>query len=163
MISFREIGKVKVRFSVVITYYREVEDLCAIVQHFHDEKYVITSIFCHSKGKITYNVTEESLMDCLNTIIHLACLSIPEIAGKGVDSSESMDKTIPAEDALEFAKSISNHELRIIEGAGIEYTCHQDELTSFVVQFIKVNNDKENNTSKQTQFGRVDKPFHSRF
>lgn len=43
----------KVRFSVVITYYREVEDLCAIVQHFHDEKYVITSIFCHSKGQIT--------------------------------------------------------------------------------------------------------------
>jgi uncharacterized protein len=58
-----------------------------------------------------------------------------------------MDETIPAEDALEFA-NISNHKLRIIEGAGIEYTCHQDELTSLVVEFIKVNNDKENNTSK---------------
>jgi len=36
-------------------------------------------------GKITYNVTEESLMDRLNTIIHLACLSIPEIPGKVCD------------------------------------------------------------------------------
>ncbi|XP_058725020.1 uncharacterized protein LOC131596397 isoform X2 [Vicia villosa] len=114
-------------------YYREVEDLRAIVQHFRGEKYVITAIVGHSKGgnvvllyaskykdvhtvvnisgrfnlargmesrlgenfiqrmkqdgfidvknkkgKTVYRVTEESLMDRLNTITHLACLSIPE-------------------------------------------------------------------------------------
>ncbi|RHN77122.1 putative alpha/Beta hydrolase [Medicago truncatula] len=147
--------------NMVLLYASKYKDIRSVVDI--SGRFNLAKGKAHHLGKITYNVTEESLMDCLNTIIHLACLSIPEIAGKGVDSSESMDKTIPAEDALEFAKSISNHELRIIEGAGIEYTCHQDELTSFVVQFIKVNNDKENNTSKQTQFGRVDKPFHSRF
>lgn len=75
----------------------------------------------------------------------------------------SMDETVPAEDALEFAKFILNHELHIIEGADHEYTYHQDELTSLVLGFIKFHNDKENNTSKQTRFGRVDKLIHSRF
>lgn len=74
-----------------------------------------------------------------------------------------MDETVPVEDALEFAKFISNHELRLIEGADHEYTSHQDELTSLVLDFIKVHNGKENNTSKQTRFGRGDKPIHSRF
>lgn len=74
-----------------------------------------------------------------------------------------MDETVSAEDALEFAKFISNHELHIIEGADHEYSCHQDELTSLVLEFIKVHNDKANNTSKPTRFGRVNKPIHSRF
>lgn len=34
-------------------YYREVEDLRAVVQHFREEKYVITTIVGHSKGQIT--------------------------------------------------------------------------------------------------------------
>ncbi|XP_061367827.1 uncharacterized protein LOC133310842 isoform X3 [Gastrolobium bilobum] len=114
-------------------YYREVEDLRAVVQYFREEKHVITAIVGHSKGgnvvllyaskykdvdivvnisgrfnlargmesrlgknfiqrikqdgfidvknkrgKIMYRVTEESLMDRLSTITHLACLSIPE-------------------------------------------------------------------------------------
>lgn len=33
-------------------YYREVEDLRAVVQHFREEKYVITAIVGHSKGQI---------------------------------------------------------------------------------------------------------------
>jgi alpha/beta superfamily hydrolase len=74
-----------------------------------------------------------------------------------------VDETVPAEDALEFSKFILNHELCIIEGADHEYTCHQDELSSLVLEFIKVHNDKENNTYKQTRFGRADKPIHSRF
>ncbi|CAI8606099.1 unnamed protein product [Vicia faba] len=198
-------------------YYREVEDLRAIVQHFREENYVITAIVGHSKGgnvallyaskykdihtvvnisgrfnlargmesrlgenfiqrikqdgfidvtnkrgKIVYRVTKESLMDRLNTITHLACLSIPENC-RVLTVHGSMDETVPVEDALEFAKFISNHELCIIEGADHEYTSHQDELTSLVLDFIKVHNDKENNTSKQTRFGRVDKPIHSRF
>nr|XP_027189991.1 uncharacterized protein LOC101502020 isoform X2 [Cicer arietinum] len=143
-------------------YYREVEDLRAVVQHFREEKYVITTIVGHSKGKIMYRVTEESLMDRLNTITHLACLSIPENC-RTLTVHGSMDETVSAEDALEFAKFISNHELHIIEGADHEYSCHQDELTSLVLEFIKVHNDKANNTSKQTRFGRVNKPIHSRF
>ncbi|KAI5393513.1 uncharacterized protein LOC127097865 isoform X1 [Lathyrus oleraceus] len=198
-------------------YYREVEDLRAIVEHFREEKYVITAIVGHSKGgnvvllyaskykdihtvvnisgrfnlargmesrlgenfiqrikkdgfidvknkrgKIVYRVTEESLMDRLNTITHLACLSIPESC-RVLTIHGSMDETVPVEDALEFAKFISNHELRLIEGADHEYTSHQDELTSLVLDFIKVHNGKENNTSKQTRFGRGDKPIHSRF
>ncbi|CAK8569854.1 unnamed protein product [Lathyrus sativus] len=198
-------------------YYREVEDLRAIVQHFREEKYVITAIVGHSKGgnvvllyaskykdihtvvnisgrfnlargmesrlgenfiqrikqdgyidvknkrgKIVYRVTEESLMDRLNTITHLACLSIPENC-RVLTIHGSMDETVPLEDALEFAKFISNHELCIIEGADHEYTAHQDKLTSLVLDFIKVHNDKENTTSKQTRFRRVDKPIHSRF
>lgn len=75
----------------------------------------------------------------------------------------SMDETVPAEDALEFAKFISNHKLRIIEGADHEYSCHQDELTCLVLEFIRVQNDKDRDTSKQTRFGRVDKPIRSRF
>ncbi|GAU34451.1 hypothetical protein TSUD_06620 [Trifolium subterraneum] len=197
-------------------YYREVEDLRAIVQHFREKKYVITAIVGHSKGgnvvllyaskykdihtivnisgrfnlargmesrlgenfiqrikqdgfidvknkkgKIMFRVTEESLMDRLNTITHLACLSIPENC-RVLTVHGSMDETVPAEDALEFSKFILNHELCIIEGADHEYTCHQDELTSLVLEFIKVHHDKENNTSKQTRFGRVDKPIHYR-
>ncbi|WJX09647.1 hypothetical protein P8452_00459 [Trifolium repens] len=198
-------------------YYREVEDLRAIVQHFREKKYIITTIVGHSKGgnvvllyaskykdihtvvnisgrfnlargmesrlgenfiqkikqdgfidvknkkgKIMFRVTEESLMDRLNTITHLACLSIPEYC-RVLTVHGSMDETVPAEDALEFSKFILNHELCIIEGADHEYTCHQDELTSLVLEFIKVHNDKENNTYKQTRFGRADKPIHSRF
>ncbi|XP_027333820.1 uncharacterized protein LOC113848482 [Abrus precatorius] len=197
-------------------YYREVEDLRAVVQHFREEKYVITAIVGHSKGgnvvllyaskykdihiivnisgrfnlargmegrlgknfierikqdgfiavknkrgKIMYRVTEESLMDRLSTITHLACLLIPHDCSV-LTIHGSMDETVPAEDALEFAKFTSNHELHIIEGADHEYSHHQDELSSLVLGFIKVHTDKDNDTSKQTHFGRVDKPIHSR-
>ncbi|XP_016162876.1 uncharacterized protein LOC107605497 isoform X2 [Arachis ipaensis] len=114
-------------------YYREVEDLRAVIQHFREQKFVITAIVGHSKGgnvallyaskykdvhaivnisgrfnllkgmegrlgenfvkrikqdgfidvknrrgNIIYRVTEESLMDRLSTITHLACLLIPQ-------------------------------------------------------------------------------------
>ncbi|KAL2974284.1 hypothetical protein AAZX31_14G095200 [Glycine max] len=114
-------------------YYREAEDLRAVVQHFCEQKYAIKAIVGHSKGgnvvllyaskykdihivvnisgrfnlargmegrlgkkfiqrikqdgyidvknkrgKIMYRVTEESLMDRLSTITHLACLLIPQ-------------------------------------------------------------------------------------
>ncbi|XP_061367826.1 uncharacterized protein LOC133310842 isoform X2 [Gastrolobium bilobum] len=198
-------------------YYREVEDLRAVVQYFREEKHVITAIVGHSKGgnvvllyaskykdvdivvnisgrfnlargmesrlgknfiqrikqdgfidvknkrgKIMYRVTEESLMDRLSTITHLACLSIPENC-RVLTVHGSMDETVPAEDALEFAKFISNHELRIVEGADHEYSCQQDELNCLVLEFIKAHNDNNRDTSKQTRFGRVDKPIRSRF
>lgn len=74
-----------------------------------------------------------------------------------------MDQTVPAEDALEFDKFISNHELRIIEGADHEYSHHQDELTHLVLEFIKIHNDKDKDTSLQTRFGTIDKTIRSRF
>lgn len=74
-----------------------------------------------------------------------------------------MDEIVPAEDASEFAKFISNHELCIIEGADHEYTYHQDELTSLVLEFIKIHTDKDEDTSKQTRFEGIHKPIHSRF
>ncbi|MED6148123.1 hypothetical protein PIB30_050193 [Stylosanthes scabra] len=143
-------------------YYREVEDLHAVIQHFREQKFVITAIVGHSKGNIMYRVTEESLMDRLSTITHLACLSIPQDC-RVLTVHGSKDETVPSEDALDFDKFITNHELHIVEGADHEFTHHQDELTSIVLKFIKPHNDKDTDKSKGTQHGRVDKPIRSRF
>lgn len=74
----------------------------------------------------------------------------------------SKDQIVPVEDALDFAKFISNHELRIIEGADHEYTSHQDELISLVLEFIKAHHYKDGDRSEQSRLRRVDKPLHSR-
>ncbi|KDP34090.1 hypothetical protein JCGZ_07661 [Jatropha curcas] len=88
------------------------------------------------KGKFEYRVTKESLMDRLTTDTHAACLLIqPECRVLTVHGS--MDKIVPVEDALEFAKFIPNHKLHIIEGADHEYTWHQDELASVVLDFLR--------------------------
>ncbi|XP_037496031.1 uncharacterized protein LOC105638139 [Jatropha curcas] len=87
-------------------------------------------------GKFEYRVTKESLMDRLTTDTHAACLLIqPECRVLTVHGS--MDKIVPVEDALEFAKFIPNHKLHIIEGADHEYTWHQDELASVVLDFLR--------------------------
>ena len=44
---------------------------------------------------------------------------------------------IPVEDATEFDKIIPNHKLHIVEGADHDYTSHQAELASIVLEFIK--------------------------
>lgn len=49
----------------------------------------------------------------------------------------SADEIVPAEDAKEFAKLIANHKLCIIEGANHNYTKHQSELASIVLDFLK--------------------------
>jgi pimeloyl-ACP methyl ester carboxylesterase len=59
-----------------------------------------------------------------------------------------MDKFVPAEDALEFAKFIPNHKLHIIEGANHEYTSHQGELTSVVLDFLRENFNAEKDMPK---------------
>ncbi|KAF7817384.1 BAAT/acyl-CoA thioester hydrolase carboxy-terminal protein [Senna tora] len=198
-------------------YYREADDLRAVVQHFRDEKYVITAIIGHSKGgnvvllyaskykdvnvvvnisgrfnlvrgiedrlgknfmqrikrdgfidvknrrgNIMYRVTEESLMDRLSTITHTCCLLIPQDC-RVLTVHGSKDQTVPTEDALDFAKFIiCNHEVRIVEGADHEYTCHQDDLVRIVLEFIKAHNHKHTFAYKQSPLGRVDKPPHSR-
>ncbi|XP_054819791.1 putative uncharacterized protein YDL057W isoform X2 [Prosopis cineraria] len=197
-------------------YYREADDLRAVVQHFREEKYMITAILGHSKGanvallyaskykdvdiivnisgrfnlvkgiegrlgknfmqrikrdgfidaknargKIIYRVTKESLMDRLSTITHTSCLLIPQTC-RVLTVHGSKDPIVPAEDALDFAKFISNHELRIIEGADHEYTCHQDELIRIVLEFIKTRRDRDGDACKQAPLGTVDKTRPSR-
>ncbi|KAI3447143.1 hypothetical protein Pfo_003808 [Paulownia fortunei] len=88
------------------------------------------------EGEVDYQVTEESMMERLNTNMHEACLSIYERC-RVLTVHGSADEVIPVEDALEFAKIIRNHQLQIIEEANHGYFSHQDELTSTVLPFIK--------------------------
>lgn len=99
------------------------------------------------KGKFEYRVTEESLKDRLTTDIHAACLLIQQEC-RVLTVHGSMDKFVPAEDALEFAKFIPNHKLHIIKGANHEYTSHQGELTSVVLDFLRENFNAEKDMPK---------------
>ncbi|KAK6120412.1 hypothetical protein DH2020_045892 [Rehmannia glutinosa] len=94
-----------------------------------------------------YQVTEESMVERLNTNMHEACLSIDE-GCRVLTVHGSEDEIIPVEDALEFAKIIPNHQLQIIEGADHRYSSHQDELASAVLRFIKECLQSGNDVSK---------------
>ncbi|XP_039004770.1 uncharacterized protein LOC120131985 [Hibiscus syriacus] len=85
-----------------------------------------------------YRVILKSLMNRLTTDTHAACLWIDQNC-RVLTIHGSMDKIVPAKDALEFARFIRNHKLHIIEGADHEYTSHQDELATVVLDFIKAN------------------------
>lgn len=99
------------------------------------------------KGKFEYRVTEESLKDRLTTDIHAVCLLIQQEC-RVLTVHGSMDKIVPAEDASEFAKFIPNHKLHIIRGANHEYTSHQGELTSVVLDFLRENFNAEKDMPK---------------
>ncbi|CAL4913077.1 unnamed protein product [Urochloa decumbens] len=87
-------------------------------------------------GRIIYRVTKESLMDRLKTDMQSACTSVdPNCRVLTVHGAN--DDVVPSEDALEFDKYISNHELHVIEGADHRYASHQLELASIVLKFIK--------------------------
>jgi len=86
-------------------------------------------------GRIIYRVTTGSLMDRLKTDMQSACTSIdPNCRVLTVHGAN--DDVVPSEDALEFDKYISNHELHIIEEADHRYTSHQLELASIVLKFV---------------------------
>ncbi|XP_076922146.1 uncharacterized protein LOC143583828 [Bidens hawaiensis] len=87
-------------------------------------------------GEVLYRVTEESLMDRLNTNMHEACLQIDKDC-KVLTVHGSDDSIVRVEEALEFAKVIPNHKLEIIEGADHRFSMHKDELISIVLSFIK--------------------------
>lgn len=87
-------------------------------------------------GEVDYRVTEESMMERLNTNMHEACLSIDKTC-RVLTVHGSDDEVIPVEDAQEFAKIIPNHQLHIIDGANHGYSSHQEKLTSAVLPFIK--------------------------
>ena len=87
-------------------------------------------------GRIIYRVTKESLMDRLKTDVQSACTSIdPNCRVLTVHGAN--DDVVPSEDALEFDKYISNHELHIIEETDHRYASYQLELASIVLKFVK--------------------------
>lgn len=89
-------------------------------------------------GRIIYRVTEKSLMDRLGTDMHHACLSIDQNC-RVLTIHGSKDDIVPSEDALEFAKLITNHKLHIIEGADHRYLSHQFQLSNILLEFIRSN------------------------
>ncbi|XP_076952443.1 putative uncharacterized protein YDL057W [Bidens hawaiensis] len=174
-------------------YYREVNDLRAVVQYFEHEKRSVAAIIGHSKGRnvvVSYaskfndvhnvvnisgrfnlkrgiegrlgkdymlrikkhgfidvanrkgeihmsRVIEESLMDHLTTTnTSAACQLIPQ-NWRVLSIHGSVDKIVPMEDAMEFAKHILNLELHIVNGNDHKYTFHQNELASIVLDFVK--------------------------
>ncbi|KAK6119560.1 hypothetical protein DH2020_046689 [Rehmannia glutinosa] len=88
------------------------------------------------KGKTEYRVTKESLLDRLATDTRAACQAIPQSC-RVLTVHGTVDEFVPVEDAIEFAKHIPNHNLRIVEGADHEYTKYQSELASIVLNFVK--------------------------
>ncbi|XP_058224637.1 putative uncharacterized protein YDL057W isoform X1 [Rhododendron vialii] len=113
-------------------------------------------------SNVEYCVTEESLMDRLTTDTHAACLSIPHSC-RVLTVHGSMDEMVPVEDAKEFFKYISNTKLHIIEGADHEYTKHQDELASIVLNFLAVDPHEDKDMPLQFASCTREKKFHSRF
>jgi alpha/beta superfamily hydrolase len=97
---------------------------------------VFLSIFWSFTGNAGFRVTEESLMERLNTDMHEACLKIDKEC-RVLTVHGSADEVIPLEDAKEFAKIIPNHKLEIVEGADHCYTKHQSQLITNVMEFIK--------------------------
>ncbi|GJR43767.1 alpha/beta hydrolase fold protein [Tanacetum coccineum] len=130
-------------------YRKEVNDLHAVVQHFTATNHIISAILGHSKGEVSFRVTEESLLERLNTNMHEAGLSIDQDC-KVLTIHGSEDEIIPVEDGLEFAKIIPNHKLQIVEGADHCYNKHREELVSTVLAFIKENLHRGDTKSRQT-------------
>ncbi|KAG9131866.1 hypothetical protein Leryth_023524 [Lithospermum erythrorhizon] len=111
------------------------------------------------RGRIDYRVTKDDLMDRLTTNMHAACHSIHESC-RVLTVHGSKDEMVTVEDAMQFAKCISNHKLHITEGADHEYTLHQDELISIVLDFVKgVTEDKPEFLSSGKEANKI----HSRF
>ncbi|KAL5056657.1 hypothetical protein RYX36_037339 [Vicia faba] len=87
-------------------------------------------------GSSGYRVTLESLLDRLDTNMHEACLHI-DTECRVLTVHGSSDTVISVEDAYQFAQILPNHTLHIVVGADHSYTNHQNELASYVVDFIK--------------------------
>ncbi|XP_044464206.1 uncharacterized protein LOC123194835 isoform X2 [Mangifera indica] len=147
--------------NVVLLYTSKYNDICTVVNisgRFHLERGIegrlgqgyLQRIKQHGfidvknrTGKFQYRVTEESLMDRLTTDNLAACLTI-HLDCRVLTVHGSMDRIVPVDDALEFDKLVPNHKLHIIEGADHEYTSHQDELATAVLNFLRVNGQESN-------------------
>lgn len=73
----------------------------------------------------------------------------------------SKDEIIPVKDAMEFGKHIANHRMFVIELADHEYTSHQDELASVVLDFVSQCL-KEVSLPEQQSCRKIEKIVHSR-
>lgn len=94
------------------------------------------------KGKFEYQVTKESLMDRLTTDTHASSQAIsPKCRVLTVHSTT--DELVPVEDAYDFDKHIPNHKLHTFEGADHEFTKHQSELASIVLDFVITSIDRD--------------------
>ncbi|KAL5698659.1 hypothetical protein ACHQM5_029667 [Ranunculus cassubicifolius] len=87
-------------------------------------------------GTVKYRITKEVLMDRVSTDVGKTCLLIKKDC-RVLTVHGSRDELVPVKDAIEIDKLICNHKLHIIEGANHEYTWHQVELASAVVDFIR--------------------------
>ncbi|KAJ0091411.1 hypothetical protein Patl1_13041 [Pistacia atlantica] len=114
------------------------------------------------RGKLKYRVTEESLMDRLTTDILAACLTIHQDC-RVLTVHGSMDSIVPVDDALEFDKFIPNHKLHIIKGADHEYTSHQDELASVVLDFLRVNSQDSDKPKEFSSCAKVVNIINSKY
>ncbi|XP_024182144.1 uncharacterized protein LOC112187538 isoform X1 [Rosa chinensis] len=97
-------------------------------------------------GTFDCRVTEESLLDRMNTKMHESCLKIAKDC-RVLTVHGSDDDVIPVGDALEFAKIIPNHKLHVIQGADHYYSDHQAELASTILEFLKAAFQEDKTTS----------------
>ncbi|PIA42961.1 hypothetical protein AQUCO_02000425v1 [Aquilegia coerulea] len=111
------------------------------------------------KGKIVYRVTRESMVDRLTTDVGPACLLIDNKC-RVLTIHGSDDAIVSTEDAIEFDKMISNHKLHLIEGANHDFTSHQAELASLVVDFIL--EDRKGTPNQVPLCTRLDESFKAR-
>ncbi|GJS31233.1 putative reverse transcriptase domain-containing protein [Tanacetum coccineum] len=80
-------------------------------------------------GEFLYRVTEDSLIERLNTNMHEACLQIDKDC-RVFTIHGSDDTIVRAKEALEFVEIIPNHKLHVVKGANYGFSKHQDELIS---------------------------------
>jgi len=87
-------------------------------------------------GELEYRVARASLEDRLSTDTLFSSRAISKDC-RVLTIHGAKDEIVPAEDALQFAANIRNHELRIIAEANHRYTGHEEELVSLVLGFLR--------------------------
>lgn len=112
------------------------------------------------RGKIEYRVTEASLMDRLTIDMRAVSCGIQKNC-RVLTVHGSKDKIIPVKDAMEFDKYIANHKMFIMELADHEYTSHQDELASVVLDFMTKSR-KDESLPEQLSCSKTENIVHSR-
>ncbi|XP_066361873.1 uncharacterized protein [Miscanthus floridulus] len=90
----------------------------------------------NKKGELEYRVRKASLEDRLSTDTLFSSRAISKVC-RVLTIHGTKDEIVPAEDALQFAANIPNHELRIIAKANHRYTGHEEELASLVLDFLR--------------------------
>uniref|UniRef100_A0A7N0U7U1 Serine aminopeptidase S33 domain-containing protein n=1 Tax=Kalanchoe fedtschenkoi TaxID=63787 RepID=A0A7N0U7U1_KALFE len=90
----------------------------------------------NKKGEVWIHATQEQWMEMQRVDIRSEVLLISEDC-RVLTVHGSKDEVVSPADSFEYAKLIRNHKLHIIEGADHEYTSHQGELASAVLNFIK--------------------------